>query len=249
MIKIVLGNVGSGKTASIVRYMKNNPQKYFITNIDTYGEEFKHVFKLKAEMIIKKTDKKVKRNGKNVNKYKLNIDFWKKIIKEFKNINIIIDEAHIFFNPRRSMSRLNIIMTDFLALLRRVLGSSDIGGELILITQLSRRLDIISREMATDVEYCINHYKKTCDNCRLTWIENNEMPNKADKCPRCRDFHIKKHSLQIEVYRFQNMDYFLRWYDTGGVYKSYYDRYLITDIEKVFNNYDTLQFTDMFTEF
>lgn len=227
--------------------MKENKHKKFITNIDTYGDDFNHVLKLKSDMIIKKTKEREKKDGTPVYKLELNIEFWKELIKKVKNINIIIDEAHIFFNPRRSMSRLNIIMTDFLALLRRVLGSSDTSGELILITQLSRRLDIISKEMCTDVAYCINHYNKVCQGCKLSWNENNEQPAKIDKCPRCNSFDLRRRNLKIEVYEFKNMDYFERWFETG--YKTYYNRYLIHDIESIFSNYDTMQFTDVFTEF
>ena len=95
------------------------------------------------------------------------------------------------------MSKLNIIMTDFLALLRRVLGSSDNKGELILITQLSRRLDIIAKEMATDVTYCVHHYLMSCNKCHFTWGETNETGDILQNCPRCGNIHIKRMNSKI----------------------------------------------------
>jgi hypothetical protein len=247
MIKLLFGNVGSGKTAFAVRYMKNNPHKEFITNINIYGKGFKHVTKLTADMILTKEVVGHKRDGNEVTKLKLNVDFWKKLIEKKKHINVIIDEAHIFFNPRRSMSKLNIIMTDFLALLRRILGSSDSSGELILITQLSRRLDIIAREMATDVSYYIHHYTNQCKKCKLKWEETNETPNKYQFCPRCNDYHYDKIKSIIEVFDFKDVDSFVNYKEYK--LKSYYRRYIILDIATIFGNYDTYQFEDMFSEY
>lgn len=243
----MFGNVGSGKSASMVRYMRNNPQKKFITNINVHGKGFKNVMKLKAEMIIKREPTGVKRNGQETFKLKLNIDFWRDLVKKEGEINIIIDEAHIFLNPRRSQSSLNLCMTDWLALLRRIVGSNDNNGDLILITQLSRRLDIIAKEMATNVKFCIHHYVTRCSNCQLQWEETNETPNKFKVCPRCNSFRINKVKSIIEIFEFKNVDAFMQYKEMG--IKSYYKRYLIKDIETIFGNYDTLQFEDMLSNY
>jgi hypothetical protein len=247
LIRLIFGNAGSGKTASVVRYIKNNPHKMFITNIDLKGRAFKHVLKLKADMIIKREQISSKRDGQPVYKLKLNVDFWKNLILEHKQMNVVIDEAHIFFNPRRSMSKINIIMTDFLALIRRILGASNDNGELILISQLSRRLDVIAKEMSTDVSFCINHYKMFCPKCHATWNETNETPNKFLVCPRCKDYRIKKIKTIIEIFDFKDVDSFVNFKEFNV--KTYYRRYLIKDIESVFGDYDTLQFDDMFSEY
>lgn len=247
MITISLGNVGSGKTATAVAMMKENPHKIFITNIDTKGKDFKHVFKLKSENIITKEVVSTKKDGSQTFKLSLNIDFWKELIKKHSAVNVVIDEAHIFFNPRRSMSKLNIIMTDFLALLRRVLGSADGSGELLLITQLSRRVDVIAKEMATNVTYCIHHFTMTCSKCNATWKETNETADKKYFCPRCGGYHIKRSESLIEVLKFINMDSYDRWF----IYrqKTYYKRFIITNIKEIFGNYETLQFNDLFSEY
>jgi len=227
--------------------MKENPHKTFITNIDTKGRDFKHVLKLKAENIVKKTVISTKKDGSDVFKLELNIEFWKELIKKYKAVNVVIDEAHIFFNPRRSMSKLNIIMTDFLALLRRVLGSADGSGELILITQLSRRLDIIAKEMATDVTYCVHHYTMICKKCGGEWKETNETSDKFYNCPRCNSIHIKRDDSIIEIYKYSNIEMFDRWYTYHA--KTYYKRFMIMDIKNIFGNYETLQFNDLFSEY
>jgi hypothetical protein len=227
--------------------MLENPHKNFITNINVRGKNFKHVSKLTADMILLKEYIRTDRNGEDKYKLKLNVDFWKNLILEKKQINIIIDEAHIFFNPRRSMSKINIIMTDFLALLRRILGSSDNSGELILITQLSRRLDIIAKEMSTDISYCIHHYITRCSICKSQWEETNETADKFRFCPRCGDYRTKKIKSIIEVFDYKNIEEFMKHKDYKM--KTYYKRYLIHDIEKVFNSYDTLQFDDILSQY
>jgi thymidine kinase len=247
MIRLIFGNVGSGKTASVVRYMRQNPHKEFYTNINVNGKDFRHVHKLKAEMIIKKEQIGTKRDGKPIYELKLNTEFWRDMIEKKRKINIVIDEAHIFLNPRRSMSKLNIIMTDFLALLRRVLGSSDNSGELILITQLSRRLDVIAKEMSTQISYCVHHFKTRCSKCYYTWSESNENPNRQQVCPACRNWKIARIESMIEVRDFKNIEHFMRWHELHE--HTYFRRYLITDIVNIFGNYDTLQFEDMFSEY
>jgi len=247
MIKSILGNVGSGKTASIVRYMKERPYKTFVTNIDVNGKDFKHVIKLKADMIIKKEVLSVKKDGTENFKLTLNIEFWKELLKKYKTLNVVIDEAHIFFNPRRSMSKLNIIMTDFLALLRRVLGSSDGTGELILITQLSRRLDIIAKEMTNEVTYCIHHFKVYCSKCKCNWRATNEDAESIESCPRCHSHFLKRKNSNIEIYKFRDFESFEMWYINKS--KTYFKHFVITDIESIFGNYETLQFNDLFSEY
>ena len=150
MIVIYLGNVGSGKTACAVReIMLNKAHRKTFSNIVTRGLKNNKV--IRPEMIIDKqqVDTKTKRDGTTIPVYeiKLNTQFWKDIDEP---INVVLDEAHTIINARRSMSKVNQIVTDWLALIRRVLGSADSGfGSLILISQLHNRIDIIAREMAT----------------------------------------------------------------------------------------------------
>ena len=248
MIKIYLGNVGSGKTASAVREMMiNKSERKTYSNIRT---KIKTQVSIKHDMIIKKTIKghiKKKSTGtlEPIYEYSLNKEYWQKINEP---INVILDEAHSILNSRRSMSKANIIITDWLSLIRRVLGEGHSGmGELILITQLPNRIDTIARDMATQIRYHICHYMKICGKCNCYWQENSEMPESLFECPQCKSTKILKCRHVIEVWQFKNMACFETWKMFSQ--QSFYKHYFITDIEKYFKLYDTLQWDNMFSEF
>lgn len=247
MIRISLGNVGSGKTASEVREIFQNPAKRLIyTNIAT--KKISHARLINAEMIIKKeiVDNVTKKDGKKhaIYQYQLNKEFWQNI---HEPISVVLDEAHAIINSRRSMSKVNIIVTDWIALLRRVLGSNDSGfGELVLITQLPHRIDIIAREMATQVRYHVCHYRKVCKNCHLSFWEHSEQPESRYCCPKCNGSLIKKDHV-IEIWRFRSMAHFEHWRNFNE--RTFYSHYIINDIERYFPLYNTLQWDNMFSEF
>ncbi len=248
MIKIILGNLGSGKTALAVREMCINPTKRkTYSNIHT---NLKNQIDISPEMIIKKEIVDYKKNRKTgekepIYKYALNIDFWKKIKEP---INIILDEAHTILNARRAMSKTNIIVSDWLSLIRRVLGQSESGfGELTFISQLSNRIDIIARDMATNILYTICHYVKSCKDCRISWTENSEMPEGYNVCPSCHSIKLIKQNHRIEVWHFANMQKFQLWFQLGQ--RTYYKRYFVNDIEEYFPLYNTLQWDNMFSSF
>ena len=201
---------------------------------------------ISKDMIFKRELVKTKKDGSPVYDYKLNVDYWKTISKD-KPISVIIDEAHTLINPRRAMSKKNVIMTDFLALLRRVVGSRGHAyGELIFITQLERRLDIIAKEMATKIQYCLNHYMVECRECGYKEKENNETPEKLKTCPVCGFVGLDYHSFVIEVFSFTSMENYKAFKDWK--LDTFYDHYYITDIEKVFDKYDTLQWDSLITD-
>lgn len=244
MIRIVLGNVGSGKTAMIVREMLLNKEMKYYSNIIT--RKIKNNIPFNNEMLIQKDLVKTKKDGTPVYDKKLNVGYWKSEQENNDNMNVIIDEAHTVMNSRNAMTKTNKIMGDFLALLRRVLGSSDDNaGELILISQLERRLDVIAKEMATKVQFCICHYLKECKKCGIGFPETNETPDKIKRCPNCNS-KLKRKNFIIEVLNFINMDAY-QMYHLYGM-KSYYDRFFITDIEDIFPLYDTLQWDNLITE-
>jgi len=237
----------SGKTACEVRemYMNIGGRKTY-SNIIT--KKLPNNIKISTGMIIKKTllDYKKKKDGSSepIYKLELNSDFWRQIKEP---INVVIDEAHSVVNPRRAMSKVNIIMTDFLALIRRVLGQTSSGyGEMVFITQLPRRIDPIAREMAHQIRYHICHYLKKCGRCGCTWPENSEMPEGLFRCPSCDSSSITKFGHQVEVWRFKGMQMFEMWKNFGE--KTFYKHYIVKDIEKYFKLYDTFQWSDMFSD-
>ncbi len=199
-----------------------------------------------AGMIVKKKLLKTikRRSGEleGVYNYSLNIDFWK---KKSGVCNVVLDEAHTILNSRRSMSHINIIVTDWLSLLRRILGQAKSGfGELVLISQLPTRLDIIAREMASQIRYHVCHYQKTCLKCGNYWMENSEMPEPKWFCS-CGNNDIQKHNHTIEIWHFSSFRDYNLW-DQMQM-KTYYKHYIVRDIEKYFPLYDTLSWENMFT--
>jgi len=229
-------------------------QKTHIPYYSNIITKLKHQINIKPEMIIKeeKVGEKKNRSGKlePVIKHSLNHEYWKKVKKP---INVALDEAHAIINSRRSMSKINIIVTDWLALIRRVLGSSEAGyGELTLITQLPGRLDTIARDMATEVRFHRCHYKKRCKHCNFAWNENNDMVEKRQQCPACGCFKLVKYNHVIEVWKFANMGKFKMW-EAGFIgekgRRPYHRHYFIYDIETYFPLYDTEQWDNLFTEY
>jgi hypothetical protein len=232
MIRISIGNVGSGKTACEVREIFNNRNKFkTYSNIRTKIES---QIDINPNMI-------VDGEGKNIS---LNIDYWKQINEP---INIVLDEAHSIINSRRSMSKVNVIMTDWIALIRRVLGESDLrAGELVLITQLPNRVDLICREMATQIRYHVCHYTKTCIHCNYSFYENSEFPERLTSCPICDSIQLKKHHFRIEIKAYKNMEAYNHHIISGE--DTHFKHYFVTGIEKFFPMYNTLQWDNMFSD-
>jgi len=104
-IILCLGNVGSGKTASIVREMVLNEQGIkFYTNINPIRKDTPWIVKIKPEMIIGKDLLGVKKKQKTgvevpIYDFKLNKEFWQEIKEP---ISVVLDEVHTIMNPRRS---------------------------------------------------------------------------------------------------------------------------------------------------
>jgi len=247
MIRLIFGNVGSSKTCCAVRELYHNPSnKITYSNIDTKG--IKNNILIKADMIIKKVPLGENRKGVMQYDLKLNEEFWKNVIKKHKSINIILDEAHTILNSRRAMSKPTRIMLDFVALLRRILGSSDGAyGTLSLITQLERRLDVVVKEMATNIRYHMCHYSKTCKSCNFSFTENNEVPEPIYKCPRCNQHTLITHNHVAEVWHFSNIEKYTSWKEFGS--KTYHKHYYVHELKNYFSMYDTLQWDNLLSEF
>lgn len=243
----MLGKMGSGKTACMVREMiLNDDKKTTFSNI-ILKKKLPHVKQIQRDMIIEKKLEATTKTGKKIYSLEFNSEFWKETRKKYKSINVILDEAHTLINSRRAMSKENVIMNDFLAMLRRILGDSGEGyGELILISQLGRRLDINARELCTSVHYHIAHYVRTCKKCGYSFKENNEVAIKPKLCPRCGSWKLDKKNFIIEKFEFANMDDLDYWIEFRK--RTYYNHYYITDIEDYFSYYDTFQWENLISD-
>jgi hypothetical protein len=233
----------SGKTASIVReIVMRDDGKTTFSNI--VMPQVEHNIEINKSMIVHEID-----DPKNPKKTKqvLNVEFWKEAVNQYGGINVVIDEAHTILNARRGMSKQSEVMSEFIALLRRVIGGASEGyGKLVLITQLDRRIDVIAREMATRIKFCRCHYEVSCSDCGYSVVETNDTPEKCHRCPRCRSFKVKPNNFIIEIFLFENMEKYERfafWH-----LKTYYHHYYITDIEQYFQYYDTLQWDNLISD-
>jgi hypothetical protein len=235
----------SGKTASMVRFIALNQQDVMTYTNIIIKKSIKNVVQINKDMIIKKEIARVDKNGKKYYNLSLNADFWKEQSKG-KGVNLVLDEAHTILDSRRSMSKVNKIMNDFMALLRRILGG-DGSNSLTLISQLGRKLDVNARELATSVHWHKCHYLKTCQKCKTTIKEDNEREPKIRNCPKCNGFNFKKHNVYIEKWEFRNMEDLDAWRDLGM--HTYYRHYFITDIEKYFPLYNTLQWENLISDY
>lgn len=248
MIKIVLGNLGSGKTAYMVREMAlnlNNRRTYsnIITNL-------KNQVNISPEMIIKKEVVGYKVNKstnekEEIYKYKLNKEYWTEVLKKEKAINICLDESANLIDSRRSQTNVNIIFTQWLFMLRRIIGQTQSGyGELTFITQLLSTIDNRARDLATNIVYTIGHFQKTCEMCGASWQENSEMPEGYIVCPMCKSNKIFKHSHRTEVWAFPNINLFQMWHQFGQ--KTFYKHFIINNIEDYMSSYNHLQWEFLF---
>ena len=219
----------------------NKSDRVTYSNIIT--KKIKHNRLLKPEMIFNKELESVSKAGKETYKLSLNKEYWKDLRDTVPSLNVVFDEAHILFNARNSMRKQNKIMGDFLAMIRRIVGQSEDGyGELVFITHLPRRIDVIAREMANVIYYHVCHYELHCKKCKYIHYENNEVPEKIKLCINCNSNVIKKNHT-IEVFKFNSVNNYEQWKTYGR--STYYDRVEILDIEKYFSYYDTLQWDDL----
>jgi hypothetical protein len=203
-----------------------------------------HVKTLQYDMIIKKQKIKEKKDGTPLYDYSFNKEFWEHIDEP---INIVIDEAHTIFNSRRAMSKINIIMGQFMSMARRVIGSAHHGyGDLVLITQLSRRIDPIARDMAHQVRYHVCYWKTFCLNCRSVLVDHSENCEPYFSCPRCKSYNMERKDFYISIWNFKSIEAWEIWNETGR--KTWYKLSKIENAERMFNKYNTHQWDNLFEE-
>jgi Zonular occludens toxin (Zot) len=238
MISIRLGLLGSGKTLLAIREMKENPHLTYYSNIEC---RLPNVRLLTSDMIVSKSVIGEKRNGQQLVKFSVNEDFWR---KQKGACSVVLDECHSILNPRKSMSNVNIAVTDWLSMLRRVLGeNSRGGGDLILITQLPNRVDVIARELCTNVQHHLMHYIKICDDCSIAWSETSETPSIARKCLRCGSINLRKVGHRVEVFEFSSMQMYNAWKIFGM--NCFHAHYFVHNVEEYFSEYNSWSWSNL----
>lgn len=239
-IRLYVGSIGSGKTASIVKEMADNPQQSYITNIQT---TLPNVSKLTSDMICSKTLLGTTKSGKKNYEYSLNFDVWKKLKN---NVSVVLDEAHSILNSRKAMSNVNIKITEWMSMLRRVLGEKQGAGDLVLITQLPHRVDVVCRDMATNVRHFRMHYSKQCVKCGFSWRQHSDFPEDLKRCPGCNAYDLRKKDFLVEVRCFKSVLSYNQW--DAFKEKTYYKIYTMKDISNYFGKYDSWQWDNLFSD-
>ena len=243
MITLYIGNIGSGKTLTAVREMATNQDITYHTNINT---TLKNCVPLTWDKIIltEVTGTKNKRDGtvEEIKEHKLNSEYW---LKAKKPLSIVLDEAHNVLDARRSTSKKSIIMNNFGSLIRKFMGDDE-KSEIILITQLSRRLDIVWKEMAHEIRYFTCYYNIICSKCSATWPSDSDNPIRYKRCLLCGSLDLKKIDHVIEVKLFAGLDAYYDWHFEKK--NSFYNNYAIKDVNNYFKYYNTKQIENLLSD-
>jgi len=157
MLILILGQKGSGKTLRIIRecvIKGKNRIIYTNFNVKKSLKDYVKIERLKYGDIVRKKVKDVfVKTGKPKSyAYSVNWDFWKEARKAGK-FSIMLDEFHNVMNSRRAMQADNIVISDWLSQIRKIL-NDDPTNHLYIISQKLRRVDINSRELADLIIEC-----------------------------------------------------------------------------------------------
>jgi len=248
MLRLYLGNLGSGKSASVIREIVNDKSdRMYYTNIKTKG--IKNAIQIKPSDVIQKviTSSKINKDGVVEEKFKfdLNKKYW---MKQKKPLNLVWDEIHLTANARNSQSTVNKIFSRFISMGRRITGFDEKGyGHFIFIAQAERTIDVNIRELANEIRYHRMYWVMTCKICKFALRVNSDM-EEIENCLSCGSWKLVRSSFRIRVFRFNNWMAYLKFREGwGGRY--HFEKYEITDIEKYFKHYDTHQMEDLWDDY
>lgn len=148
MIRIITGNVGSGKSLTACARIIRTEQKIFSNMKITSGNNTR----LKFEHIIQ-TGITEDSRGKQKEVKLVNWDFWKSTLKKHTSFSIYLDEMHNIFSSRLSNTKNNVTLSRWLAQIRKITGSNE-NTDLVAITQEITRVDVVIRELCHEIIYC-----------------------------------------------------------------------------------------------
>ena len=148
MIKLIIGGIGTGKSISIVKEIIDRDRKCFVN----FTVKFNKAERLKLDMITHDVIKGYDSKNRPIIKQEVNWDFWNQLKNNGEEFDIYIDEAHNVANSRRSMSNQNKNFNDWLAQIRKILGSSE-KSNLYIITQRINGIDISLRQLCHEIIY------------------------------------------------------------------------------------------------
>ena len=218
MIIGLVGPIGSNKTLSIIKLIKERKNKCF-TNFDLKGIE--EVHRLKYENIMSDRVVETKKDGtpKKVVK-EVNFKFWEKQ----KDFDIYIDEIQAVVSSRRSMSKENVVWSSFISQIRKVLGASE-KHNFYFITQRPNAVDVQIRELCN-----------VWILCSKVLLTNVELKTKLIEGSKMLPMNIAvlKYFRSLEELEFynvtqnDNIPFYSSWFFGNEFYK-YYDSYALID--------------------
>lgn len=246
MIKIYLGNLGSGKTVYAVKEMADNvTDRKFYTNIIT--NNVPNVIHITPENVILKIPNNSAKSGF---KMKLNTDFW---MEQKKHLYLVWDEIHLTANSRSSLSSVNMVLSRFISMGRRIVGIDKRGyGHFIFIAQSERTVDANIRDLANEIYYFRSIWTVECEMCHFRIVTNSDR-QQIGKCLKCGSWKILKKDISISVFVFaqkKNLSAWECYYGfRNGLPHITTEKFVINNIENYFKYYDTLQMEDIWNDY
>jgi hypothetical protein len=151
MLYAIVGDKGSGKTLTAVKLMLEQFD-YVVTDIKLSDFPKGKAHQLLWSDIFTKMVVENK-NGKFYEKPCINWKFFENLRNTKKNYCICIDESHNIISSRRSMSNTNILFSQMISQVRKLM-QDDSKNAFITITQALRKIDIDTRELLDLCLYC-----------------------------------------------------------------------------------------------
>lgn len=154
MIIALIGGVGSGKTLTAVKLIKESKIKAMVN----FNAKLLNAVRIKESDIIIKGEKK--------DDWRVNWEYWDRLREKRKDFSVYLDEVHNLIHSRNSMSKRNILMSKWVSQIRKILSDSE-TCHLYIISQTLRKIDIDFKELV--------HLYITCQKFKhgpQIWIKN-----------------------------------------------------------------------------
>lgn len=147
MIKLIIGGTGSGKSVTLAKFAVHRKNDIFVN----FALATPNSIRLKHTDIIAEKVVGMKKNGQPIMQKSVNYPFWKERLG--KGCDILLDEAHNIFSARMSMSKQNVLLGQWLAQIRKILGTSE-KHDIILASQRFSGLDVVGRDLCHHIIAC-----------------------------------------------------------------------------------------------
>jgi hypothetical protein len=223
MIRIILGNIGSGKTITAVQMMAQTNHKIF-TNI---RNRLPNTIPLEYGMIVKFEQIGQKKDGTPIMKKDVNWQFWKDAIAQYDKFSVYIDELHNILMARRPNQ--NIEMIKWIAQIRKLTGSSE-ETDLVAVSQELSRVDVALRDLCAHVIYCEKFEKPLM--VKTECYQKGKLIKKFVPLTYIINYHFTGHNCVQRYWRFRELGektYNRRAWYLCNEYMKFYDTYQIVD--------------------